>query len=94
MKSSRYSPAPATTARRGGGTTANRLISLHWQAVTPSASPPHRFEVFHTPGHTVDGIVLDNRENRRLISSDTLWIRDLAAHTVRVEGSTAAYTTT
>jgi glyoxylase-like metal-dependent hydrolase (beta-lactamase superfamily II) len=54
---------------------------------------PHRFEVFHTPGHAADGIVLYHRQNSLLISSDTLWAHDLAVHTVRVEGSTAAYAT-
>ena len=51
---------------------------------------PHRFEVFHTSGHAADGIVLYNRENSRLIYSDTLWVHDLADHTGQVESSTAA----
>ncbi|MBN2125866.1 MAG: MBL fold metallo-hydrolase [Deltaproteobacteria bacterium] len=50
---------------------------------------PHRFQVLHTPGHASDGIVLYNREDRLLISSDTLWEKDMAVITVRVEGSTA-----
>ncbi len=54
---------------------------------------PHRFEVLHTPGHAADGIVLYQRDNGLLLSSDTLWAHDLAVHTVRVEGSAAAYTT-
>lgn len=54
---------------------------------------PHHFDVYHTPGHAADGIVLYHRETKLLISSDTLWERDLPVHTVRVEGSTAAYLT-
>jgi glyoxylase-like metal-dependent hydrolase (beta-lactamase superfamily II) len=52
---------------------------------------PHRFAVLHTPGHAADGLVLYNRENKLLLSSDTLWERDIAVHTVRVEGSAAVY---
>ena len=54
---------------------------------------PHRFEVIHTPGHASDGTVFYNRDHRLLISSDTLWERDMAVHTVRVEGSAAVYWT-
>jgi hydroxyacylglutathione hydrolase len=54
---------------------------------------PHRFEVIYTPGHAADGIVLYNRKDRLLISSDTLWEHDLAAHTIRVEGNAAVYYT-
>lgn len=52
---------------------------------------PHRFEVVYTPGHAADGIVLYNREEKVLISSDTLWEKDMAAMTVRVEGSLACF---
>lgn len=51
---------------------------------------PHQFEVIHTPGHASDGIVLYNRKEKLLISSDTLWEKDMAVHTVRVEGNAAA----
>jgi glyoxylase-like metal-dependent hydrolase (beta-lactamase superfamily II) len=54
---------------------------------------PHRFEVLHTPGHAADGIVLYHRDAKLLISSDTLWEKDLAVHTVRIEGSAAVYQT-
>jgi glyoxylase-like metal-dependent hydrolase (beta-lactamase superfamily II) len=54
---------------------------------------PHRFEVIYTPGHAADGIVLYHRREKILISSDTLWERDMAVHTVRVEGNAAAYYT-
>jgi glyoxylase-like metal-dependent hydrolase (beta-lactamase superfamily II) len=54
---------------------------------------PHRFEVIHTPGHASDGTVLYSRDHRLLISSDTLWERDMAVHTVRVEGNAAVYWT-
>jgi glyoxylase-like metal-dependent hydrolase (beta-lactamase superfamily II) len=50
---------------------------------------PHRFEVLHTPGHAADGIVLYGRESRILISSDTLWEKDMAVVTLPVEGSRA-----
>jgi glyoxylase-like metal-dependent hydrolase (beta-lactamase superfamily II) len=53
----------------------------------------HRFEVLHTPGHASDGIVLYNREAGILLSSDALWERDMAVHTVRVEGNAAVYRT-
>ncbi len=52
---------------------------------------PHKFEVMHTPGHASDGIVLYNRKEKLLISSDTLWEYDLAAINTRVEGTTAVY---
>lgn len=52
---------------------------------------PHRFEVMHTPGHSADGTVFYHRREKLLISSDTLWERDLAVHIVRVEGSAAVY---
>lgn len=48
---------------------------------------PHEFQVIHTPGHAIDGIVLYNRLEKLLISSDTLWESDMAVMTVRVEGS-------
>ena len=52
---------------------------------------PHEFSVIHTPGHASDGIVLYNRKNKVLISSDTLWENDVAVMTLRVEGSTALF---
>jgi glyoxylase-like metal-dependent hydrolase (beta-lactamase superfamily II) len=52
---------------------------------------PHRFEVIHTPGHASDGMVLYNRKDKVLISSDTLWENDLAVITPRVEGSAAVF---
>ena len=54
---------------------------------------PHRFTVIYTPGHAADGIVLYNDKEKILLSSDTLWENDIAVHTVRVEGSAAAYHT-
>ncbi len=51
----------------------------------------HEFEVIYTPGHSSDGIVLYNREEKVLISSDTLWEDDLAVITMRVEGSIACF---
>lgn len=51
----------------------------------------HRFRVFHTPGHAADGIVLYNPDHRLLISSDTLWGKDMAVVTQRVEGSLALF---
>jgi glyoxylase-like metal-dependent hydrolase (beta-lactamase superfamily II) len=50
---------------------------------------PHEFEVIHTPGHAAEGIVLYNRKERLLISSDTLWENDMAVMTLRIEGSAA-----
>ena len=52
---------------------------------------PHEFKVVHTPGHASDGIVLYNRQERILISSDTLWENDMAVMTLRIEGSTALF---
>jgi len=52
---------------------------------------PHEFKVIYTPGHSADGIVLYNSANKLLLSSDTLWERDLAVITVRVEGSRAIF---
>lgn len=52
---------------------------------------PHKFEVLYTPGHAADGIVLYHRGERILISSDTLWENDMAALTLRVEGSRAVF---
>ncbi|MFW6011640.1 MAG: MBL fold metallo-hydrolase, partial [Desulfosalsimonas sp.] len=48
---------------------------------------PYKFEVLYTPGHSADGIVLYNRREKILLSSDTLWENDVAAITERVEGS-------
>lgn len=52
---------------------------------------PHEFQVIYTPGHASDGIVLYNRQERLLISSDTLWENDMAVMTLRVEGSAALF---
>jgi hydroxyacylglutathione hydrolase len=52
---------------------------------------PYRFKILHTPGHASDGIVLYNKEEKVLISSDTLWETDLAVMTIRVEGSSALF---
>ncbi|HRD50504.1 MAG: MBL fold metallo-hydrolase [Candidatus Competibacter sp.] len=52
---------------------------------------PHEFEVMYTPGHAADGIVLYNRKEKILISSDTLWENDVSVMTLRVEGSTALF---
>ncbi len=52
---------------------------------------PHEFEVMYTPGHASDGIVLYNRKEKVLISSDTLWEDDMAVITIRVEGSRACF---
>jgi glyoxylase-like metal-dependent hydrolase (beta-lactamase superfamily II) len=54
---------------------------------------PYHFEVIHTPGHASDGIVLYNRKEKLLISSDTLWEKDMAVHTIRVEGNAAVFYT-
>jgi len=51
----------------------------------------HEFQVIHTPGHASDGIVLYNRREKILISSDTLWQTDMAVMTLRVEGSRALF---
>jgi glyoxylase-like metal-dependent hydrolase (beta-lactamase superfamily II) len=52
---------------------------------------PHEFQVIYTPGHAADGIVLYNRREKILISSDTLWENDSAVMTLRVEGSRALF---
>ena len=52
---------------------------------------PHQFQVLYTPGHASDGIVLYNRREKILISADTLWQTDMAAMTLRVEGSRALF---
>ena len=52
---------------------------------------PHKFQVIYTPGHAADGIVLYNRKEKILISSDTLWQTDTAVMTLRVEGSRALF---
>ncbi len=52
---------------------------------------PHKFKILHTPGHASDGIVLYNKKEKVLISSDTLWETDLAVMTIRIEGSTALF---
>jgi len=51
----------------------------------------YAFRVIYTPGHASDGIVLYNEKSKTLISSDTLWERDMAVLNLRVEGSTAPY---
>jgi hydroxyacylglutathione hydrolase len=51
----------------------------------------HVFRIIYTPGHASDGIVLYHKKEKLLISSDTLWENDLAAMTLRVEGSTAVF---
>jgi glyoxylase-like metal-dependent hydrolase (beta-lactamase superfamily II) len=52
---------------------------------------PHEFQVIYTPGHASDGIVLYNRQEKILISSDTLWEHDMAVITLRIEGSLALF---
>lgn len=52
---------------------------------------PHEFTVLHTPGHASDGIVLYNKKEKVLLSSDTLWENDMAVMTLRVEGSAALF---
>ena len=52
---------------------------------------PHEFRVIYTPGHASDGIVLYHRQEKVLISSDTLWENDSAAMTLRIEGSRALF---
>lgn len=52
---------------------------------------PHEFQVIYTPGHSADGIVLYNRRDKLLISSDTLWENDMAVMTIRIEGSRAVF---
>lgn len=48
---------------------------------------PHEFQVFYTPGHASDGIVLYNKKAKVLISGDALWENDVPTITMRVEGS-------
>jgi hydroxyacylglutathione hydrolase len=50
---------------------------------------PHRFQALFTPGHAADGMVLYNRVDRVLISSDTLWERDVPVMTLQIEGPQA-----
>jgi glyoxylase-like metal-dependent hydrolase (beta-lactamase superfamily II) len=52
---------------------------------------PHEFSVIHTPGHAAEGIVLYNRKEKVLISSDTLWKNDMAVMNLRIEGSAAVF---
>ena len=52
---------------------------------------PHEFTVMHTPGHAAEGIVLYNRRDKLLISSDTLWKNDMAVMTLQIEGSAAPF---
>ena len=52
---------------------------------------PHEFNIIHTPGHAAEGIVLHNRKEKLLISSDTLWKNDMAVMTLRIEGSAAIF---
>ena len=52
---------------------------------------PHEFKVIHTPGHASEGIVLYNRKEKLLISSDTLWKNDMAVMTLRIEGNAAIF---
>jgi glyoxylase-like metal-dependent hydrolase (beta-lactamase superfamily II) len=52
---------------------------------------PYEFAVMHTPGHAAEGIVLYNRKERLLISSDTLWKNDMAVMTLQIEGSAAPF---
>lgn len=52
---------------------------------------PHEFQILYTPGHASDGIVLYSSRHKILISSDTLWERDMAVMVPRVEGSLALF---
>ena len=52
---------------------------------------PYEFNVIHTPGHAAEGIVLYNRKEKLLISSDTLWKNDMAVMNLRIEGSAALF---
>ena len=52
---------------------------------------PHEFQVFYTPGHASDGIVLYNREAKALISGDALLENDMPTITMRVEGSACLF---
>ncbi len=49
----------------------------------------YELTVLHTPGHASDGIVLYHPGHKVLISSDTLWEKDLAVMTLGVEGPDA-----
>lgn len=49
----------------------------------------HELTVLHTPGHASDGMVLYHPGRKVLISSDTLWEKDLAVMTLGVEGPDA-----
>lgn len=50
---------------------------------------PYRFQVIFTPGHAADGVVLYHRTHHLLLSSDTLWERDVPVMTLRIEGAAA-----
>lgn len=52
---------------------------------------PHEFQVIYTPGHAADGIVLYHPKEKILISSDSLWGKDMSIMTLRLEGSTALF---
>ena len=52
---------------------------------------PYEFKIIHTPGHAAEGIVLYNRKEKLLISSDTLWKNDMAVMTLQIEGSAAIF---
>jgi glyoxylase-like metal-dependent hydrolase (beta-lactamase superfamily II) len=52
---------------------------------------PHEFHIFHVPGHASDQIVLYNKKEKVLLSSDALWENDMAVVTLRVEGSRALF---
>lgn len=52
---------------------------------------PYMFKAIHTPGHASDGIILYHAPSKILLSSDALWENDMAAMTLRVEGSTALF---
>ncbi|PKN28704.1 MAG: hypothetical protein CVU64_11965 [Deltaproteobacteria bacterium HGW-Deltaproteobacteria-21] len=52
---------------------------------------PYDFKAIHTPGHAADGIVLYHPPSGTLLSSDTLWEKDMAVITMRIEGSTALF---
>lgn len=51
----------------------------------------HEFQVIYTPGHSADGTVFYNSEEKVLLSSDTLWENDLPVITIRIEGSRALF---
>lgn len=69
------------------------FFSCTWELLDGDtvAIGPHEFRVIHTPGHASDGIVLYNEKEQVLLSSDTLWERDIAVMTTRVEGSAACF---